>query len=183
MEMKNMEIIIMLIGALIMVNGMAKYQPQFGRPENEETGESIHWFKVKVSDKVVVAVQTALVGNAQDLFSVFGYRMPERFVEANGLGMVVEFAKEIPNGDWPFKTCLITQQSLIYDLIDIMVEQKGIKIVDASQLSGKGTKASPEISHKFDSFILDGSVGIEISHKSMAGSRTKYVGLEVSQLD
>ena len=119
------------------LGGLAKYEPRFTRPENEETGESIHWFKVAVNDKLVVPISVALVGNAKDLFEVFGFRMPERFLKANGLGMVVSFENEIPNGEWPYQKCLITQQSLIYDLVDIMVESKGIKMQVKSQARGQ----------------------------------------------
>jgi len=177
-----MEIIIMLIGALMMMGGLAKYQPRFTRPENEETGESIHWFKVAVNDKLVVPISVMLIGNAQDLFKVFGYRMPERFLKANGLGAVVSFENEIPNGDWPYKMCLITQQALIYDLVDLMVESKGIVIKDMSQKSGKGTKGDPEVVHHLDQYQPKDPVSVQIEHKDMAGSRTKYVGTEVNRL-
>jgi len=173
------EEILLLIMALIMVGVMAKYERRFTRPENESTGEQIHWFKVAVNDKLVVPITTAIVGNAEALEKVFNYRMPERFVKDNLLGMVVGFAVEIPNGEWPYQKALITQQSLIYDLMDELSDA-GCKVSDVSQHIGKGTKADPEVLYLLEQYVAEDKVTVEIGHESKAGSRTKYHAKGVS---
>jgi len=181
-----MEIIIYMIIVLMTSLGLAKFESRFKRDEDEvKDGESIHWFKLAVGDRIVLPIVGMIIGNAKDLEAVYGYRLPERFLEKNLTGAIVSFNSEIPNGDWPFTKALITQQSLITDIVDILHgiaydDGKITKLVsmeDVSQKTGEGTEADPEVDHYLEQWVPKEPTLVIVDHKDMAGTRTKYSGV------
>jgi len=181
MEYENIiiSIVLMMVG---LVMAAKKKAPRFARAENEIDGELIHWFKVEVGGVLSAKVRHLIIGTSQDLEAVFGYRMPERFLKDNRMGAVVSFDSEIPNGDWPFQKALLTQSTLIWDLVEIL-QKNGSEWQDGSQMTGKGTKADPEVNHELDIYSNEDAPSVRITHSKSSGSRTRYEAKEVQSLD
>lgn len=172
-------LILLLVGVL-----MSKKGPSFAPSKDENVGSHITWFKLDKGEKLFVTIESLLFGHAEDFVAVMGYHLPDRHIAENKLGALVTFVSEIPNGDFPYRQAYITQQTLVNGLLDFihgigddLTQAKWMKEVgydDASQITGKGTKASPEVVHDFDSFAPKDGFTLSIHHVNGSGTRSSY---------
>jgi hypothetical protein len=171
MEVKKMEIFTLIICVLIPVLLMAQMS-RFARPERDD--EVVNWYRLGIDETDNLNINNVLLGYAKDFVTVFNYRLPERHVESNGIGMMVNLVDPIMKGDWEIHSYYLTQRTLIYDIIDILVESK-LKFKNADTKTGKGTKGDPEVNHEFETVLTKDGLVITIQHLKGQGNRTKYV--------
>jgi hypothetical protein len=145
---------------------------RFARPERDD--EAVNWYRLGLDETDTLNIANVLIGHAQDFVAFFNYRLPDRHVENNGIGMMVNLVEPIIKDGWEICAYYMTQKSLVYDVIAILENAK-VKFEDADQKSGKGTKADPEIIHMFETATPKKPVVVSIEHKKGQGNRTKYV--------
>ena len=164
--------LITLIFVVMMLVLSAVQMSRFAKPEREDN--AVNWYKLDLGETEHLNIANILIGHAQDFVAFFNYRLPERYVEKNGIGMMVNLVEPVIKNGWEVCSYYFTQSSLCYDVIDLFQKAK-VKFEDADQKTGKGTKASPEVIHMFETATPKKPMVVQIEHKKGQGNRSVYV--------